>query len=37
LIPGLDETIRYITMKLEENERSNTVRLMRVKDIVRSH
>ncbi len=37
LIPGLDETIKYITMKLEENERSNTVRLMRVKDIVRSH
>jgi V/A-type H+-transporting ATPase subunit D len=37
LIPGLNETIKYITMKLEENERSNTVRLMRVKDIVRSH
>jgi len=37
LIPGLDETIRFITMKLEENERSNTVRLMKVKDIVRSH
>jgi len=37
LIPGLDETIKFITMKLEENERSNTVRLMRVKDIVRSH
>jgi len=37
LIPGLDETIKFITMKLEENERSNTVRLMSVKDIVRSH
>ena len=37
LIPGLDETIKFITMKLEENERSNTVRLMKVKDIVRSH
>ncbi len=37
LIPGLDETIKFITMKLEENERSSTVRLMKVKDIVRSH
>lgn len=37
LIPGIAETIKYITMKLEENERSNTVRLMKVKDIVRSH
>ena len=37
LIPGITETIKYITMKLEENERSNTVRLMKVKDIVRSH
>jgi V/A-type H+-transporting ATPase subunit D len=37
LIPNIAETIKYITMKLEENERSNTVRLMKVKDIVRSH
>ncbi len=37
LIPNITETIKYITMKLEENERSNTVRLMKVKDIVRSH
>src|SRR3972149_8272088 len=37
LIPGITETIKFITMKLEENERSNTVRLMKVKDIVRSH
>ncbi|MDD5621999.1 MAG: V-type ATP synthase subunit D [Actinomycetota bacterium] len=37
LIPGISETIKFITMKLEENERSNTVRLMKVKDIVRSH
>ena len=37
LIPGIIETIRFITMKLEEAERSSTVRLMKVKDIVRSH
>ena len=37
LIPELDETIKIITMKLDENERSATVRLIRVKDIVRSH
>ena len=37
LIPDLQETIKYITMKLDENERAGTVRLMKVKDIVRSH
>ncbi len=37
LIPELEETTKYITMKLSENERSNIVRLMKVKDIVRSH
>lgn len=37
LIPSITETIKFITMKLGETERSNTVRLMRVKDIVRSH
>ncbi|MFA5014449.1 MAG: V-type ATP synthase subunit D [Actinomycetota bacterium] len=37
LIPSISETIKFITMKLEENERSNIVRLMKVKDIVRSH
>lgn len=37
LIPNMEETISYITMKLDETERSNTVRLMRVKEIVRSH
>ena len=37
LIPDLRETIKYITMKLDENERAGTVRLMKVKDIVRSH
>ena len=31
MIPQLQETIRYITMKLDENERSTQVRLMKVK------
>jgi len=35
LIPSLEETIRYISMKLSEMERGNLTRLMRVKDIVR--
>jgi V/A-type H+-transporting ATPase subunit D len=35
LIPNLNETIRYITMKLSEMERSNLSRLMRVKSIIR--
>jgi V/A-type H+-transporting ATPase subunit D len=34
MIPQLIETIKYITMKLDENERSNTIRLMKVKDII---
>lgn len=32
MIPQMQETIRYISMKLEENERSTTTRLMKVKD-----
>ena len=34
MIPEMQESIKYITMKLDENERSNTVRLMKVKDMV---
>ncbi len=34
MIPQLEETIRYITMKLEENERGNITRLMKVKDMM---
>ena len=34
MIPQLDETIRYITMKLDENERGNLTRLMKVKDMM---
>ena len=37
LVPSFVETIRYITMKLDEQERANLSRLMRVKEIVRSH
>ena len=37
LIPSIEETIRSITQKLNELERGNLVRLMRVKEIVRSH
>lgn len=33
-IPTLEANIRYITMKLEENENSTKVRLMKVKDMV---
>lgn len=34
LIPNLEETIKYITMKLEENERSSRTRLMKVKSMI---
>lgn len=34
MIPQLTETIKYITMKLDENERANTIRLMKVKSII---
>ena len=34
LIPQYQETIKYITMKLEENERGNITRLMKVKDMM---
>ena len=30
----MEETIKYITMKLDENERSSTIRLMKVKDML---
>ena len=34
MIPNYQETIRYIQMKLEENERANVTRLMKVKDMI---
>ncbi len=36
LIPSITETIKYITMKLGEAERGSLVRLMRIKEILRS-
>jgi V/A-type H+-transporting ATPase subunit D len=36
MIPQLVETVKYITMKLDENERGNRVRLMKVKDMVQA-
>ncbi|MBQ1464050.1 MAG: V-type ATP synthase subunit D [Ruminococcus sp.] len=34
MIPDYEETIKFITMKLAENERSTTTSLMKVKDMV---
>ena len=36
LIPKMQETVRYITMKMDENERGALTRLMKIKDIVRA-
>ena len=34
MIPNLEETIKYISMKLEENDRSSRTRLMKVKSML---
>ena len=34
MIPNIEETIKYIVMKLDENERGNMIRLMKVKDMM---
>ena len=34
IIPETEENIKYITMKLDENERSTQIRLMKVKDMM---
>ena len=34
LIPQYEETIKYIRMKLDENDRATTTRLMKVKDMM---
>ncbi len=34
MIPQLRDNIKYITMKLDENERSTQIRLMKVKDMI---
>ncbi len=37
LLPNIKETIKYISSRLEEMERSYQVQLMRIKEIVRDH
>ncbi len=37
LIPELENTVKMISMRLAEIERSNASRLMKIKDIVRGH
>lgn len=34
MIPDIQETIKYITMKLDENDRGTTIRLMKFKEIM---
>ena len=34
MIPELEQNIKYITMKLEENENATKVRLLKVKEMV---
>ncbi|OYD15631.1 hypothetical protein CH330_05200 [candidate division WOR-3 bacterium JGI_Cruoil_03_51_56] len=35
VIPDIEETVKFIGLKLSENERGNLTRLMRVKEIIR--
>jgi V/A-type H+-transporting ATPase subunit D len=37
MIPNLEETIKYIEGKLEEMDRENISRLLKIKDIIRGH
>ena len=34
MIPDIEDTLHYIQMKLDDNERSNIVRLMKSKEII---
>ena len=34
MIPQIEETIKYINMKLDENDRASTIRLMKVKSMI---
>ena len=34
MIPQIEETIKYINIKLDENERASTIRLMKVKSMI---
>ena len=35
LIPNIEETVKFINLKLGETERGDQTRLMRVKEIIR--
>ncbi len=35
MIPNLEETVKYITNKLEEQDRENIARLLKIKDIIK--
>lgn len=37
MIPNLEETTRFIRSKLDENERATTTRLLKIKEMIRSH
>ena len=37
MIPQLEETIKFITMKLEEQERSSVIRIIKVKELINAH
>ena len=37
MIPDLEDAIKYITNKLEEMDRENIARLLKMKDIIRGH
>jgi V/A-type H+-transporting ATPase subunit D len=37
MIPNLEETVKYITDKLEEQDRENIARLLKIKDIISEH
>ncbi len=37
MIPNLEETIRYISSKLDENERATLTRLLKIKGMIQAH
>lgn len=37
IIPNIEETIKYIKMRLDENERDNQTQLMRIKEIIKTN
>ena len=37
VIPEVQEAIKFIKMKLDENERASTIRLIKVKDLIQKN